>query len=128
MRIAVASTSARVLIVDDHASFRTFARLLLNADGFDVVGVAADGAEAISSTRDLRPDVVLLDVQLPDFDGFGVAEALRRQPWVPAVVLVSSRAPSDYGRQVAVSSARGFIAKADLSGEAVRRVLLDPPS
>ena len=118
--------SARVLIVDDHASFRTFARLLLNADGFDVVGMATDGAGAISATRELRPDVVLLDVQLPDLDGFGVAEALSRQPWVPAVVLVSSRASSDYGHQVAASRARGFIAKADLSGDAVRRVLGGP--
>ncbi len=116
----------RVLIVDDHASFATFARLLLSADGFDVVGTAADGAGAISASRDLRPDVVLLDVQLPDADGFGVAEALAREPWVPAVVLVSSRAQSDYGRQVAASSARGFIGKADLSGDAVRRVVAAP--
>ena len=116
----------RLLIVDDHAPFRTFARLLMAADGFDVVGVAVDGADAIRATRDLRPDVVLLDVQLPDVDGFGVAATLVREPWVPAVVLVSSRAGADYGRQVAASGARGFIAKAELSGDAVRRVLGDP--
>lgn len=115
--------SARVLIVDDHASFRTFARLLLTADGFDVVGVAADGAGAISAARDLRPDVVLLDVQLPDLDGFGVAETLAGQPWVPAVVLVSSRSRGDYGLRVADSTARGFITKAELSGGELRRVL-----
>ncbi|MHA6783037.1 response regulator [Pseudonocardia saturnea] len=85
--------------------------------------MAADGAGAISAARDLRPDVVLVDVQLPDLDGFGVAEALAREPWVPAVVLVSSRSRGDYGLRVADSTARGFITKAELSGGELRRVL-----
>jgi DNA-binding NarL/FixJ family response regulator len=114
---------ARVLIVDDHPSFRAIARKLLVVDGFAVVGEAADGAGAISAAQDLRPDVVLLDVQLPDIDGFAVAEVLSTQARPPAVVLVSSRARTDYGSRVGNSSARGFIAKADLSGEAVRRLL-----
>jgi DNA-binding NarL/FixJ family response regulator len=113
--------SARVLIVDDHAPFRALARRLLTADGFDIVGEAADGAAALDAARDLCPDVVLLDVQLPDIDGFRVAQALAR-PGL-AVVLVSSRADSDYGSRVATSPARGFIAKSDLSGEGLQRVL-----
>jgi DNA-binding NarL/FixJ family response regulator len=115
--------STRVLIVDDHAPFRTLARLLLTADGFDVVGEARDGAEAISAARVLEPEVVLLDVQLPDIDGFGVAEVLARDARAPTVVLVSSRSRGDYGSRVADCVARGFIAKAELSGDELRRVL-----
>jgi DNA-binding NarL/FixJ family response regulator len=117
--------AVRVLIVDDHAPFRTLARLLLAADGFDVVGEAGDGAAAVAAARALRPDVVLLDVQLPGADGFAVAEALSAEPDAPAVVLVSSRSRGDYGTRVAGSSARGFIPKSELGGPALRRVL-DP--
>ena len=116
----------RVLIVDDHAPFRSLARRLLVAGGFSVVGEAADGAGALSAARDLAPDVVLLDVQLPDLDGFAVAEALARGQSVPIVVLVSSRALVDYGHRVDASGARGFIAKAELSGEALLRVINGP--
>jgi two-component system nitrate/nitrite response regulator NarL len=117
--------AVRVLIVDDHAPFRALARMVLAADGFDVVGEADDGAHALRCARDLHPDVVLLDVQLPGVDGFGVAEALAGQPEPPVVVLVSSRSRTDYGRRVAQSVARGFIAKAELSGEALRLVLAE---
>jgi len=114
---------ARVLIVDDHSSFRSFARRLLVADGFDVVGEAVDGAGAVAAVRTLAPDVVLLDIRLPDVDGFGVAEVLAGDDDAPVVVLVSSRERGDYGQRVETSPARGFIAKDDLSGEELRRVL-----
>jgi DNA-binding NarL/FixJ family response regulator len=113
----------RVLIVDDHAAFRSFARRILVADGLVVVGEAADGAAAIATAPELRPDVVLLDVQLPDMDGFAVAEALAELDEAPAVVLVSSRSRADYGSLVDTSRAVGFIAKAMLSGDLVRRLL-----
>jgi len=115
--------SARVLIVDDHESFRSVARRLLVADGFAVVGEAANGAAAIAAALDLRPDVVLLDVALPDIDGFAVAVALAAQDVPPAVVLVSSRARADYGGQIGASPVRGFIAKSELSGDALRSLL-----
>jgi DNA-binding NarL/FixJ family response regulator len=115
--------AVRVLIVDDHAPFRALARMLLVADGFDVVGEAGDGPDALCASQRLRPDVVLLDVQLPGADGFGVAEALSAHSPAPVVVLVSSRSRSDYGRRVADSAARGFIAKAELSGDTLRLVL-----
>jgi two-component system nitrate/nitrite response regulator NarL len=104
----------RLLIVDDHAGFRVVARRLLS-DGFDVVGEATDGAGAFEAVRRLRPQVVLLDVQLPDLDGFQVAETLAGTVEPPAVVLVSSRARSDYGGLVDRSSALGFIPKAELT-------------
>ncbi len=116
----------RVLIVDDHAPFRSLARRLLVAGGFSVVGEAGDGAGALAAVRDLAPDVVLLDVQLPDTDGFTVAETLAGEPAAPVVVLVSSRALLDYGHRVDASTARGFIAKADLSGETLLRVIHGP--
>ncbi len=116
----------RVLIVDDHAPFRSLARRLLVAGGFSVVGEAVDGSGALAAVRDLAPDVVLLDVQLPDLDGFAVAEALAGEPAAPVVVLVSSRALLDYGHRVDASTARGFIAKADLSGETLLRVISGP--
>ena len=116
----------RVVIVDDHAPFRSLARRLLVAGGFSVVGEAADGPGAIAAVRELAPDVVLLDVQLPGLDGFAVAEVLCGEPGAPVVVLVSSRALVDYGHRVNASTARGFIAKADLSSETLMRVIDGP--
>lgn len=112
-----------ILIVDDHQGFRSRARALLEADGYEVVGEAADGASAISTSGDLRPDVILLDVQLPDIDGFEVARRLAESGHRPAVVLTSSRDASDYGRRIARSAARGFVSKADLSGPAIQVLL-----
>jgi DNA-binding NarL/FixJ family response regulator len=112
-----------VLIVDDHPSFRATARMLLTAEGFDVVGEAEDGASALTAAAELHPDVVLLDVQLPDLDGFEVATRLTATGDGPAVVLVSSRDGSDFGPLVASSGARGFIPKAELSGERIAALL-----
>jgi DNA-binding NarL/FixJ family response regulator len=117
----------RLLIVDDHAAFREVAAALLTADGFTVVGEAADGRGAVTAVRALRPDVVLLDVQLADADGFAVAELLAAQAHPPVVVLVSGRSRSDYGRRVARSAADGYLPKAELSGDALRRLLPGAP-
>src|SRR4051812_32205642 len=112
-----------VLIVDDHPSFRATAHALLEAEGFAVVGEAADGAEALAKTKELAPDVVLLDVQLPDLDGFEVARRLLSNGGSPAIVLVSSRDASDYGELIARCGARGFVPKGELTGAAVRALL-----
>ncbi|HEV8648229.1 MAG TPA: response regulator transcription factor [Actinomycetes bacterium] len=112
-----------VLIVDDHPGFRSLARKLLAAGGFEVVGEAADGHAAIDAARELRPDVVLLDIQLPGIDGFEVAERLRDGAAGPAVVLVSSRDRADYGARVEQCGARGFIPKAELSVDAMRALM-----
>ena len=120
----MSAMSPTVLIVDDHPSFRLTARALLEAEGFEVVGEAADGASALEAAAELRPDVVLLDVQLPDLDGFEVATRLRsRNGDSPEVVLTSSRDGSDFGTLVARSGARGFVPKAELSGEALAALL-----
>jgi DNA-binding NarL/FixJ family response regulator len=112
-----------VLIVDDHDEFRTSARALLEADGFAVVGEAADGAEAIEAVAALKPSVVLLDVQLPGPDGLVVAESIAAGPEAPDVVLISSRAAAAYGPRLGRSPARGFIPKSELSGEALADLL-----
>ena len=119
-------THNRVLIVDDHEPFRSIARQVLTADGFLVVGEAADGAEAIRAYGELRPNFVLLDVQLPEIDGFAVATILTSRIDPPAIVLVSSRSSTDYGSKIEDCGARGYIAKAELSGDAVRRLLSVP--
>jgi DNA-binding NarL/FixJ family response regulator len=113
-----------VLVVDDHPSFRASARAVLESEGFDVVGEAADGATALAAIAELDPDVVLLDVQLPDMTGFDVCAALAsRNGSGPAVILVSSRDAADYGDLLVASGARGFVPKAELSGEAVSALL-----
>jgi DNA-binding NarL/FixJ family response regulator len=116
-----------VLIVDDHPGFRAQARALLAAAGYEVVGEAADGASGVRVARDLSPDVVLLDVQLPDATGFEVARQIHRAPRPPLVVLISSRDASDYGGRIGRSGARGFIAKSELSAPALAAVLEGTP-
>jgi DNA-binding NarL/FixJ family response regulator len=105
-----------LLIVDDHPSFRASARELLEAEGFDVIGEAEDGASALEAIDRLGPDVVLLDVQLPDMNGFDVASKATAKGSPCVIVLVSSRDGSDFGPLVVESGARGFIPKGELSG------------
>ncbi|MGH2974384.1 MAG: response regulator [Solirubrobacterales bacterium] len=112
-----------VLIVDDHPSFRASARRMLEADGYEVVGEAADGASAIDAVRELQPEVVLLDIRLPDLDGFQVADRLAADGTAPAIVLTSSRDRSDFGDEIAACPAHGFIPKSDLSAEAIRLLI-----
>jgi DNA-binding NarL/FixJ family response regulator len=111
-----------VLIVDDHAAFRRNARLLLEADGYKVIGEAEDGRSALVETESLAPDVVLLDVGLPDRDGFEIASELTGRN-LAVVVLTSSRDRQDYGALIAESGARGFIPKTRLSGASLAAVV-----
>jgi DNA-binding NarL/FixJ family response regulator len=113
----------RVLIVDDHAGFRGVARRLLQDMGSLVVGEAGTGAEALTQARRLKPDLVLLDIQLPDIDGMAVARSLSSDSDPPAVVLVSSRDAADYGPRLDGCGALGFIAKADLTAESLAALL-----
>lgn len=109
-----------ILIVDDHASFRLQARALLEADGFAVVGEAEDGTTGLAAARSLRPDLVLIDIGLPDIEGFAVARALAADGPPPFVVLTSSREASSYGPRLTSSRVLGFIPKDELSGSAIR--------
>ena len=113
-----------VLIVDDHPSFRASARAMLESEGFEVVGEVADGASVVDAVNELVPDVVLLDIQLPDMSGFDVCALLDsfEDPNVQ-VILVSSRDLSDFGDLVETSCARGFVPKGELSGEAITALL-----
>ena len=113
-----------ILIVDDHDGFRASARALLEADGFQVLGEAVDGESAVEAARRLRPEVVLLDIQLPGLDGFAVAERLAAGAEPPVVVLISSRGEHTYRRRLAGSPARGFISKDEFSGECLASLLV----
>jgi DNA-binding NarL/FixJ family response regulator len=112
-----------VLIVDDNASFRAAARRVLEHHGYEVVGDARDGKAALQAVRDLRPQVVVLDVHMPGMDGFEVATRLNAAGEPPAIVMVSSRDGDDFGGLVRQSGARGFIPKHDLSGPALAALL-----
>ena len=113
----------RVLVVDDHPSFRRCARAFLSAEGFEVAGEAGDGASAVTLAAELEPDLVVLDVQLPDIDGFEVASRLLARDPQLAIVLVSSRAASEYGPLIERSGARGFLSKDELSAAGIERLL-----
>jgi len=116
------SEMPRVLIIDDHLAFRVSARALLEAEGF-TVAEADSAAAGVRTAGEFGPDAVLLDVQLPDFDGFQAAEQLARMKRAPTVILVSSRDLADYGRLVQDSAAHGFIPKHELSGGVIRSFL-----
>ena len=113
----------RILVVDDHAGFRSCARVLLTAEGFDVVGEGEDGAAGLALAAELEPDLVLLDIQLPDIDGFDVASRLLAQNRDLKIVLISSRDRSAYGPLIETSGAVGFISNGELSGGTIERLL-----
>jgi DNA-binding NarL/FixJ family response regulator len=111
--------AATVLIVDDHAGFRLSARRVLEAAGFTVGGEAGSGREGVAEARRLGPDVVLLDVYLPDGSGFDFAREIDALPGAPAVVLTSSHDGEDFGSSLDETPARGFVPKGELSGAAL---------
>jgi two-component system response regulator EvgA len=113
----------RVLIIDDNPTFRATVRELLDREGFDVVAEAGTGVAGIRAAREHRPDLVLVDVQLPDFDGFEVAERLARLALRARVILTSSLDDTDYGGLVSGSPAVGFIAKSELSAASIEALL-----
>ncbi len=114
---------ASVLIVDDHRGFRAIARALFESEGYRVVGEAGDLRSALSAVRTLRPELALVDVFLPDGNGFELARRLKGLTDPPAVVLTSSRDVGDFGNLAAQSGARGFVPKAELSGRVIEELI-----
>lgn len=115
--------SRTLLVVDDHADFRALARRVLDGAAFTVVAEAGTAREALLLAHQLRPEVVVLDVALPDGNGFDVAQTLVQADPPPAVVLVSSRDWGQLSRRVRRSGARGFLPKEELTAAAVERLL-----
>ena len=116
-------TARTVLVVDDHRGFRMTARRLLERDGWTVVGEAVDGLSGLAAAAALAPDVVLLDIGLPDVDGFEVAEHLARSADPPSIVLISSRDREAYGERVRRSRVTGFLSKDELDGATLRSLV-----
>jgi DNA-binding NarL/FixJ family response regulator len=119
--------SMTALVVDDHAGFRTSARFLLEMEGFEVVGEAGDCASALTEAERLLPELILLDVQLPDGQGFDVARDILAHGIETRIVLTSSRDESDYGDSIKESGAVGFVPKGELSGDRLRALLARDP-
>jgi DNA-binding NarL/FixJ family response regulator len=115
----MADVRHRIVIIDDDPSFLATVRALLEAEGFDVAGEALNGLDGVAAATELAPDLVLVDVNLPDIDGFEVVARLAEDEGAPPVVLTSIRAANDFGNLVERSRARGFITKADITGEAL---------
>jgi DNA-binding NarL/FixJ family response regulator len=118
----------RIVLIDDHDVFRAEAHELLHAAGYVVVGEAPDAAHGLEEVRRQRPDAVLLDVQLPDEDGFSLAAHIAEEPDAPAVVLISSREAVDYGSRLDRSVATGFIHKPDISRATIEALIGSPNS
>ena len=119
----IVSMRRTVLIVDDHEGFRDSARALLEAEGFTVLGAVGAGDAAVAAVERLHPEVVLLDIELPDLDGFAVAERLAPLAEPPVVVLISGRDAAAYGVRLAAAPARGFLPKWGLSGAALAELV-----
>lgn len=112
-----------VLIVDDHEGFRATARRVLEVGGYAVIAEAADGSSGVTAAAESKPDLALVDVQLPDFDGFEVTRRLRESGAAADVVLISSHDRADFGSLVESSGARGFVPKSELSTAALEELL-----
>jgi DNA-binding NarL/FixJ family response regulator len=119
----VAADRLTVLVVDDHAAFRAAAHRMLEAAGFVVVAEATDAAAALAAVDAVAPDLVVLDIGLPDLDGIAVAELLAQRARPPRVVLISSRDAAAYGERLHAARACGFIPKAQLTGPALAALL-----
>ena len=113
-----------VLLVDDHAEFRAFARGLITSAGYRVIAEAADGSAALRAAALHHPEIVVLDIRLPDMSGLDVARRMNAGPNPPVVILISSGDRREYERVAREAGALGFIPKADLTAAALR-VLAD---
>jgi DNA-binding NarL/FixJ family response regulator len=115
-----------ILIVDDHEPFRKAVRAILAAEGFTVLAEAGSGAAALAMAREVRPEIALVDIQLPDIDGFRVAEHLSKEPDAPVVILISIREAYEYAGRVEKAPVAGFLPKRLLTGSAIRALLGEP--
>jgi DNA-binding NarL/FixJ family response regulator len=113
-----------ILVIDDDRAFRGLAIRMLEAMGMDVVGEAGTFAAGAAAAAELRPDAALVDVRLPDGDGFVLAERLAALPWRPRIVVTSSDPDAAATAAALQAGAVGFVAKADLPDGTLRRMLL----
>jgi DNA-binding NarL/FixJ family response regulator len=119
----MAQMTRSVLVVDDDPAFRSLAHRVLAAFDLAVSGEAGTAAAAIAAAGVLRPDGVLVDVGLPDRDGFAVARELAALPWRPRVVLTSSDADAATASDVDRSGAEAFVPKDQLPNAALDELL-----
>jgi CheY-like chemotaxis protein len=112
-----------VLVVDDDDGFRKLVSRMLRSWGLTVLGEAGTSAEGLLRTTELRPDVVLVDVGLPDGDGFSLTNKIVGLPWQPRVVVISSDADRANAAAALDAGAVGFVAKEELPGTPARTLI-----
>jgi two-component system nitrate/nitrite response regulator NarL len=116
----IATVPLSVLLIDDDPSFRVLAQRAIAGTGMSVIGEADTAREGVKAARDLQPDVVLVDVGLPDCDGITLARELSALPWGPRVILTSVDPDAATPDEVERSGASGFIPKHDLTGPGLK--------
>ena len=121
----MAAVPRSVLVVDDDACFRQLAVRILSSWGHAVIGQAGSVEEALAVADELHPDTALVDIGLPDGDGFQLAERLRSLPWPVRVVLISADADRTNRPAARRAGASGFVTKEELSGAELRRLMED---
>jgi CheY-like chemotaxis protein len=110
------------LIVDDNAAFLDAASTLLEREGLTVAGVASTSEEALQRLRELRPDVVLLDITLGPESGLELARRVAEVDRDVTAILISTHAEADYADLIAETEAVGFVPKSEISADVIRRL------
>ncbi|HVM68937.1 MAG TPA: response regulator transcription factor [Gaiellaceae bacterium] len=114
----------RVLIADDHRLFAEALQAILDAEeALEVVGIADDGAQAVERARELRPDVVLLDISMPVLDGFAAAERICALPDPPAILMLTGSSSTQDVDRARRAGARGYVTKDEIAATLLDSIL-----
>ncbi|MSU56716.1 MAG: response regulator transcription factor [Pedosphaera sp.] len=121
--MSVAKTKIKILLVDDHPVVRKgLCSCLSNCEHIKVVGEAGDGAEAIRKVKELAPDIVLLDINMPGVDGLAVTETVRKESPQTKVLVLSMHSNREYVLRIVKAGARGYVLKDAPTDELIKAI------